>query len=120
MAERRNYYPDRPDWLTLDYQAPLLAQNILYGLPEDVDPLHRILNLELMLKGFYLDHSDPEGDLGKLYDLKDLQTKKHELLKATLILEALLKYKYDLSKTQRREYSKNQCQWGYNFSSAVG
>lgn len=109
----------RPEWMNLDYQAPLLAQNILFRLPEGVDPLHQILNRELGLKGFWLDDSDPEGDLCKIYDLENLPAEPHDLLKATLILEALLKYKYDLCKTQRREHSKDQCQWGYNFASTV-
>lgn len=118
MAQEREI-PQRPEWVNLDYQAPLLVQNVLYRLPEGVDPLHQLLNRELILKGFWLDNSDPEGDLAKIYDLENLPTDPHELLKATLILQALLKYKYDLCKTQRREHLKDQCQWGYNFASTV-
>ena len=110
---------ERPSWMSLDYQALVLTQNILYNLSEDVDPLHRILDRELGLQGFWLDDSDPEGDLCKLYDLENLPTEPQGLLKAALILQALLKYKYDLCKTQRREHSKDQCQWGYNFGSTV-
>lgn len=110
---------ERPDWMNLDYQAPLLTQNILYNLPEDIDPLHRILDRELGMQGFRLDVDDPEESLRKTYDLFNLPHESHDLLKSTLILQALLKYKYDLSECQRREYSREQCQWGYNFGMTV-
>ncbi|GEM_PF-4390337 len=112
-------YQDRPEWMNLDYQAPLLAQNILHNLPEDIDPLHRILDRELGMQGYRLDVDDPEESLRKTYDLSSLPHEPHDLLKSTLILHGLLKYKYDLSKRQRNEYSKEQCQWGYNFGMTV-
>jgi len=108
---------NRPGWFNLDLEGTsnLTIQNILYGLPKGQDPVAWIIGWELMLKGSCIDRGNPEPELRAVYDLSNLPQDADQLSKATLILEALLKYKYDLSKVERCEHSKSRCHGGYNF-----